>query len=215
MLASRDSRMTSQGCDDPSHIRLPIATCGPADVLYTTYDDAQMESVCPPSVCSSRCILGLNEDPDDIQNDQIVFRKRHDYGRDAVTNCNLCLMLLTQTQGEPSSYIPNNSTISALAVNPYIEQGRTGQDPKGRNVASMKQCVVEGCHRKFKRVEHLRRHEKIHQQLGRVSCQFCDKDFDRSDNLRAHIKLHAQPRRVSSRTRYHEEAARLYATIRI
>ena len=213
MLASGDSRPIPQGCDDPS--QLPISTCGLADVLFTVYDDAQTESVCPPSVCSGRCILGLNDDPDDFQNDPIILRKNKGYGRDPITNCSLCLMLLTQTEGEPSPYIPNDSAVSALAANRYIEESQTGKDLKGRSVASMKQCVVEGCYRKFKRVEHLRRHENIHQQLGRVSCQFCDKEFDHSDNLRAHIKRHAQPRRVSSRTRYHEEAARLYATVRI
>jgi zinc finger protein BrlA len=54
-----------------------------------------------------------------------------------------------------------------------------------------KQCMYEGCVARFKRQEHLKRHEKTHDKhLLPFSCQFCEKQFGRTDNLKSHIKLH-------------------------
>ncbi|KAH9203301.1 hypothetical protein DL95DRAFT_254472, partial [Leptodontidium sp. 2 PMI_412] len=53
-----------------------------------------------------------------------------------------------------------------------------------------KTCSFPGCHMKFVRQEHLKRHEKKHSSEGQYSCEFCGKRFGRTDNLKSHIKLH-------------------------
>ncbi|KAH7077678.1 hypothetical protein BKA63DRAFT_489228 [Paraphoma chrysanthemicola] len=46
------------------------------------------------------------------------------------------------------------------------------------------------CNRTFKRLEHLKRHERIHDNYGRFPCSTCDKVFTRSDVLRRHEAVH-------------------------
>ncbi|RSL46545.1 hypothetical protein CEP51_015913 [Fusarium floridanum] len=58
-------------------------------------------------------------------------------------------------------------------------------------------CDYPGCHKTFRRKEHLKRHKKSFHGEGpnRFSCEFCGKDqFNRQDNLNSHRKLHAQPK---------------------
>ncbi|KAI3571078.1 hypothetical protein IWW34DRAFT_899499 [Fusarium oxysporum f. sp. albedinis] len=57
-------------------------------------------------------------------------------------------------------------------------------------------CNYPGCHKGFRRNEHLRRHKQTYHGEGRnrFSCEFCRKDqFNRQDNLNNHRKLHARP----------------------
>lgn len=53
-------------------------------------------------------------------------------------------------------------------------------------------CKVPGCNRAFKRVEHLKRHNKMHTGEKPFVCKFpgCSRGFSRSDNLNAHYKTH-------------------------
>jgi len=46
------------------------------------------------------------------------------------------------------------------------------------------------CDKKYKRSEHVRRHEKIHLNIRDYSCTFCPKTFSRSDNLQCHLRVH-------------------------
>ncbi|KAF4496708.1 hypothetical protein FAGAP_7132 [Fusarium agapanthi] len=57
-------------------------------------------------------------------------------------------------------------------------------------------CDYPGCHKAFRRNEHLKRHKQTFHGEGpnRFSCEFCGKDqFNRQDNLNNHRKLHARP----------------------
>jgi hypothetical protein len=69
-----------------------------------------------------------------------------------------------------------------------------------------KLCVWPGCKSKFRRSEHLKRHERTHTNSEFYDCPFCFKPFGRSDNLKSHIKLHTQQGKKSSRTEYFEDA---------
>ncbi len=70
-------------------------------------------------------------------------------------------------------------------------------------------CNYPGCksdHR-FKRHEHLKRHQKIHEAQRPLHCPFCNKCFasDRRDNYRTHVVLHTQ-NKTRSRTKFFPEA---------
>ncbi|ENH65204.1 Regulatory protein brlA [Fusarium oxysporum f. sp. cubense race 1] len=61
---------------------------------------------------------------------------------------------------------------------------------------AMCKCDYPGCHKAFRRGEHLKRHKQTFHGEGpnRFSCEFCGKDqFNRQDNLNNHRKLHARP----------------------
>ncbi|KAI8336589.1 hypothetical protein BC941DRAFT_319297, partial [Chlamydoabsidia padenii] len=51
-------------------------------------------------------------------------------------------------------------------------------------------CPVHQCQRKFKRLEHLKRHMRIHTMERPFACTQCNKTFSRSDNLSQHQKTH-------------------------
>ncbi|KAL7755563.1 hypothetical protein ACKRZS_005377 [Fusarium odoratissimum] len=61
---------------------------------------------------------------------------------------------------------------------------------------AMCKCDYPGCHKGYRRNEHLRRHKQTYHGEGpnRFSCEFCRKDqFNRQDNLDNHRRLHARP----------------------
>ncbi|EXL91123.1 hypothetical protein NOF04DRAFT_18207 [Fusarium oxysporum II5] len=82
-------------------------------------------------------------------------------------------------------------------------KGPVKPDPSQVDVVrrAMCKCDYPGCHKAFRRSEHLRRHKQTFHGEGpnRFSCEFCGKSqFNRQDNLNNHRKLHAQPNRRDS-----------------
>jgi zinc finger protein BrlA len=73
-----------------------------------------------------------------------------------------------------------------------------------------KQCPWEGCNRRFRRQEHLKRHERTHTKEDLFECEFCGKYFNRTDNLKDHILRHTLPYKKSSRTTFYPGAQALY-----
>ncbi|ORY06344.1 hypothetical protein K493DRAFT_150909, partial [Basidiobolus meristosporus CBS 931.73] len=53
-------------------------------------------------------------------------------------------------------------------------------------------CTVSGCKMRFKRLEHLKRHMRVHTLERPFTCTFigCHKTFSRRDNLGQHMRTH-------------------------
>ncbi|CDS11331.1 Putative Transcription factor STE12 [Lichtheimia ramosa] len=76
----------------------------------------------------------------------------------------------------------------------HSHNGVTTGSTAGSNAVQLKShvCPIPQCQRRFKRLEHLKRHMRIHTLERPFSCTFpnCHKTFSRSDNLSQHMKTH-------------------------
>ncbi|KAK8013796.1 C2H2 type zinc finger domain protein [Apiospora marii] len=76
-----------------------------------------------------------------------------------------------------------NSLQEAQGRHEIKEDAGEDQIPLFNITKSLHVCNFLGCHARFKRREHLRRHKKTKHGLGpKVSCELCDKEFNRRDN---------------------------------
>ncbi|KAG0057322.1 hypothetical protein BGZ83_011565 [Gryganskiella cystojenkinii] len=70
--------------------------------------------------------------------------------------------------------------------------GSSGGSSKHGGSGKHHTCNVIGCSKRFKRLEHLKRHIKTHTLERPFNCPYstCTKKFSRSDNLSQHVKTH-------------------------
>lgn len=113
---------------------------------------------------------------------------------------------MTPMQGEPSyGYNYTNDTVTTTTS----VSGKSGRKSSDNNEKTHA-CPVLQCQRRFKRLEHLKRHMRIHTLERPFSCTFpnCQKTFSRSDNLSAHMKTHSRsqyPRRKPKQQQQQQE----------
>ncbi|RCH94339.1 homeodomain transcription factor ste12 [Rhizopus stolonifer] len=79
---------------------------------------------------------------------------------------------------------------AGLAVDPHMFSDES--NPEKTFV-----CPLSRCGRVFKRLEHLKRHFRIHTMERPYACNMCGKSFSRTDNLTQHKKTHTRSRSSS------------------
>lgn len=99
-----------------------------------------------------------------------------------------CILKMAQD----THYRPFQEQQYAVSSKPLRPRGKQMTDERGPTTERPFVCGVPDCKRAFKRLEHLRRHEKMHTGEKPFKCRFpgCRKSFSRSDNLNSHYKTH-------------------------
>lgn len=105
----------------------------------------------------------------------------------------LFLSLLNHESSSPSSspFYTSPSNLPSYSMSPYSKKSSKDHINNTSNSKSHT-CPVSQCMRRFKRLEHLKRHMRIHTLERPFACTYpgCQKNFSRSDNLSQHVKTH-------------------------
>ena len=98
------------------------------------------------------------------------------------------------TEFEAKNEDPTMGTSKSTAPKPTQQRRGRKQDPNvAQNPEYKFPCPHLKCPRRFKRQEHLERHDRsVHQKVENFECTECGIKFSRSDNLAQHKKTHRQ-----------------------
>lgn len=94
-----------------------------------------------------------------------------------------------------SMSMPGDQMASLAEPSPAARTRGRSSGPPPLVVSSADKLHVCHCGRRFKRMEHLKRHNRTHTQERPHKCPVanCGKSFGRSDNLAQHLKTHFRP----------------------
>ncbi|KAK9720637.1 hypothetical protein K7432_004012 [Basidiobolus ranarum] len=104
------------------------------------------------------------------------------------------------SQGQPLAFLTNHFThihsivgmpLATIAESPSHHIPTTTTAPRTSGTKNHV-CTVAGCNMRFKRLEHLKRHMRVHTLERPFACTFigCRKTFSRRDNLGQHMRTH-------------------------
>lgn len=117
---------------------------------------------------------------------------------------------MTPSANRRRSRMPESTSMPGEQMTSLLEYeaAQSAARARGRNagppplvVSSADKLHVCHCGRRFKRMEHLKRHNRTHTQERPHKCpvESCGKSFGRSDNLAQHLKTHYRPAGLVSR----------------
>ncbi|KAG8919170.1 homeodomain transcription factor ste12 [Tulasnella sp. 408] len=89
-----------------------------------------------------------------------------------------------------SNSLPVTASPLSLGTPSALGAGLPGSTPVPK--AKQFPCPLFSCGKKFKRMEHLKRHLRTHTMERPFACDKCGKKFSRSDNLTQHLRIHSK-----------------------